>query len=88
MKNNKRKHINAMLIAAALSLPFATYSTPALAAVVSEVNKAGHILKDGTYDVVLKAYNEKTNEESRATTYIKEPKVTIENGKNCNSYAK
>ena len=83
MKNNKRKHINAMLIAATLSLPFATYSTPALAAVVSEVNvnKAGHILKDGTYDVVLKAYNEKTNEESRATTYIKEPKVTIENGK-------
>ncbi|MEI3894833.1 MULTISPECIES: leucine-rich repeat domain-containing protein [Bacillus] len=81
MKNNKRKHINAMLIAATLSLPFATYSTPALAAVVSEANKAGHTLKDGTYDVVLKAYNEKTNEESRATTYIKEPKVTIENGK-------
>ncbi|MDQ4485623.1 leucine-rich repeat domain-containing protein, partial [Bacillus cereus] len=81
MKNNKRKYINAMLIAATLSLPFATYSTPALAAVVSEANKAGHTLKDGTYDVVLKAYNEKTNEESRATTYIKEPKVTIENGK-------
>ncbi|MFA2767854.1 leucine-rich repeat domain-containing protein, partial [Bacillus pacificus] len=81
MKNNKRKHINAMLIAATLSLPFATYSTPALAAVVSEANKSGSTLKDGTYDVVLKAYNGATNEESRATSYIKEPKVTIENGK-------
>ncbi|WP_270606150.1 leucine-rich repeat domain-containing protein [Bacillus mobilis] len=81
MKNNKRKHINAMLIAATLSLPFATYSTPALAAVVSEANKSGSTLKDGTYDIVLKAYNGATNEESRATSYIKEPKVTIENGK-------
>lgn len=70
-----------MLIAATLSLPFATYSTPALAAVVSEANKSGSTLKDGTYDVVLKAYNGATNEESRATSYIKEPKVTIENGK-------
>ena len=32
LKKNKRKHINAMVMAAALSLPFAVYSTPALAA--------------------------------------------------------
>ncbi|MBU5219869.1 leucine-rich repeat domain-containing protein [Bacillus albus] len=81
MKKNKRKHINAMIIAAALSLPFAAYSTPALAAVAIEMNKAGHTLEDGTYDAVMKAYKDKTNEESMAAVYIKNPKLTIENGK-------
>ncbi|WP_144492521.1 MULTISPECIES: NEAT domain-containing protein [Bacillus cereus group] len=81
MKNNKRKHINAMLIAATLSLPFAAYSTPALAAVTIEVNKTGHALENGTYDAVIKAYKDKTNEESMAAVYIKDPKLTIENGK-------
>ncbi|TKI39498.1 leucine-rich repeat domain-containing protein, partial [Bacillus mycoides] len=81
MKKNKRKHINAMLVAAALSLPFAVYSTPALAAVAIEANKTGHALEDGTYDAVIKAYKDKTNEESMAAVYIKDPKLTIENGK-------
>jgi LPXTG-motif cell wall-anchored protein len=70
-----------MIIAAALSLPFATYSTPALAAVAIEANKTGHALEDGTYDAVIKAYKDKTNEESMAAVYIKDPKLTIENGK-------
>lgn len=81
LKKNKRKHINAMIIAAALSLPFATYSTPALAAVAIEANKKGYALEDGTYDSVMKAYKDKTNEESMAAVYIKDPKLTIENGK-------
>ncbi|UPJ17045.1 NEAT domain-containing protein [Bacillus cereus] len=81
MKQNKRKSINAMIIAAALSLPFAVYSTPALAAVAIEVNKTGQGLEDGTYDAVIKAYKDKTNEESMAAVYIKDPKLTIENGK-------
>ncbi|OQR54794.1 leucine-rich repeat domain-containing protein [Bacillus sp. CDB3] len=81
MKKNKRKHINAMVIAAALSLPFAVYSTPALAAVAIEANKTGHALEDGTYDAIIKAYKDKTNEESMAAVYIKDPKLTIENGK-------
>ncbi|PFC11060.1 internalin [Bacillus cereus] len=81
MKKNKRKHINAMLVAAALALPFAAYSTPALAAVAIEANKKGYALEDGTYDAVMKAYKDKTNEESMATVYIKNPKLTIENGK-------
>ncbi|MFJ8526346.1 leucine-rich repeat domain-containing protein [Bacillus cereus] len=81
MKNNKRKHINAMLIAATLALPFATYSTPALAAVAIEANKTGQTLEDGTYDAVIKAYKDKTNEESMAAVYIKDPKLTIKNGK-------
>ncbi|MGH0426157.1 leucine-rich repeat domain-containing protein [Bacillus pretiosus] len=81
MKKNKRKHINAMIIAAALSLPFATYSTPALAAVAIEANKKGYALEDGTYDAVMKAYKDKMNEESMAAVYIKDPKLTIENGK-------
>ncbi|EJR98204.1 leucine-rich repeat domain-containing protein [Bacillus mycoides] len=81
MRKTKRKHINAMIIAAALSLPFATYSTSALAAVAIEANKTGHALEDGTYDAVIKAYKDKTNEESMAAVYIKDPKLTIENGK-------
>ncbi|TCJ79622.1 UNVERIFIED_ORG: LPXTG-motif cell wall-anchored protein [Bacillus cereus] len=81
MKKNKRKHINAMIIATVLSLPFATYSTPALAAVAIEANKTGQTLEDGTYDAVMKAYKDKTNEESMAAVYIKDPKLTIENGK-------
>ncbi|MBG9934843.1 NEAT domain-containing protein [Bacillus tropicus] len=81
MKQNKRKRINAMIIAATLSLPFAVYSTPALAAVAIEANKTGHVLEDGTYDAVIKAYKDKTNEESMAAVYIKNPKLTIENGK-------
>ncbi|HDR7791126.1 TPA: NEAT domain-containing protein, partial [Bacillus paranthracis] len=81
MKRNKRKHINAMIIAATLSLPFAVYSTPALAAVAIEANKTGQGLEDGTYDVVIKAYKDKTNEESMAAVYIKNPKLTVENGK-------
>ncbi|MGG0155436.1 leucine-rich repeat domain-containing protein, partial [Bacillus mycoides] len=81
MKKNKRKHINAMIIAAALSLPFAAYSTPALAVVAIEANKKGYALEDGTYDAVMKAYKDKTNEESMAAVYIKNPKLTIENGK-------
>ncbi|MEB8650344.1 NEAT domain-containing protein [Bacillus cereus] len=81
MKQNKRKRINAMIIAAALSLPFAVYSTPALVAVAIEANKTGQGLEDGTYDAVIKAYKDKTNEESMAAVYIKDPKLTIENGK-------
>ncbi|WP_433775512.1 leucine-rich repeat domain-containing protein, partial [Bacillus wiedmannii] len=81
MKINKRKRINAMIIAAALSLPFAVYSTPALAAVAIEANKTGYALENGTYDAVIKAYKDKTNEESMAAVYIKDPKLTIENGK-------
>ncbi|QBP94893.1 LPXTG cell wall anchor domain-containing protein [Bacillus mycoides] len=70
-----------MLVAAALALPFATYSTPALAAVAIEANKKGYALEDGTYDAVIKAYKDKTNEESLAAVYIKNPKLTIENGR-------
>ncbi|KMP38106.1 internalin [Bacillus cereus] len=70
-----------MIIAAALSLPVAVYSTPALAAVAIEANKTGQGLEDGTYDAVIKAYKDKTNEESMAAVYIKDPKLTIENGK-------
>ncbi|AOY14141.1 internalin [Bacillus sp. ABP14] len=70
-----------MLVAAALALPFAAYSTPALATVAIEANKAGHTLEDGTYDAVIKAYKDKTNEESMAAVYIKDPKLKIGNGK-------
>ena len=66
-----------MLVAATLALPFAAYSTPALATVAIEANKAGHTLEDGTYDAVIKAYKDKTNEESMAAVYIKDPKLKL-----------
>ncbi|MGR5984060.1 hypothetical protein ACT7CN_27805 [Bacillus cereus] len=40
MKRNKRKHINAMLVAATLSLPFVVYATPILAATAATENMA------------------------------------------------
>ena len=36
----KKKHINAMLVAATLSLPFAVYATPILAATAATENMA------------------------------------------------
>ncbi|WP_412675767.1 leucine-rich repeat protein [Bacillus pacificus] len=81
MKRNKRKHINAMLIAATLSLPFAVYSTPALASTVAAESKAGQNVSKYAFDAVIKAYKQNSDEESYATVYIKNPKLTIENGK-------
>ncbi|MCC2463150.1 NEAT domain-containing protein, partial [Bacillus mobilis] len=81
MKKNKRKHINAMLVAATLSLPFAVYATPALAATAATENMAAQSSKKHVFDAVIKAYKDNSNEESYATVYIKDPKLTIENGK-------
>ncbi|WP_439020676.1 leucine-rich repeat domain-containing protein [Bacillus thuringiensis] len=82
MNKNKRKHINAMLIAATLSLPFAVYSTPALASTVAAESKAGqNNVSKYAFDAVIKAYKQNSDEESYATVYIKNPKLTIENGK-------
>ena len=40
LNKNKRQHINAMLVAATLSLPFAVYATPVLAATAATENMA------------------------------------------------
>ena len=45
--------------------------------------KANSRLTDGTYDVVFKAYKDKTNEASIASKYLKDAKVTIQGNKNC-----
>ena len=81
LKKNKRKHINAMLVAATLSLPFAVYATPVLAATAATENMAAQSSKKHVFDAVIKAYKDNSNEESYATVYIKDPKLTIENGK-------
>ncbi len=81
LNKNKRKHINAMLVAATLSLPFAVYATPVLAATAATENMAAQSPKKHVFDAVIKAYKDNSNEESYATVYIKDPKLTIENGK-------
>ncbi|TNP23927.1 leucine-rich repeat domain-containing protein [Bacillus sp. CD3-5] len=81
MKKNKRKHINAMLVAATLSLPFAVYATPAVAATAGTENMTAQSSKKYVFDAIIKAYKDNSNEESYATVYIKDPKLTIENGK-------
>ncbi|MGG0468827.1 leucine-rich repeat domain-containing protein [Bacillus albus] len=81
MKKNKKKHINAMLVAATLSLPFAVYATPVLAATAATEKMAVQSPKKHAFDAVIKAYKDNSNEESYATVYIKDPKLTIENGK-------
>ena len=43
--------------------------------------KANSRLTDGTYDVVFKAYKDKTNEASIASKYLKDAKVTIQGKK-------
>ncbi|APT28949.1 internalin [Bacillus anthracis] len=70
-----------MLVAATLSLPFAVYATPILAATAATENMAVQSPKKHVFDAVIKAYKDNSDEESYATVYIKDPKLTIENGK-------
>ena len=44
-------------------------------------NKTGQGLEDGTYDAVIKAYKDKTNERVYGSCLYKNPKLTVENGK-------
>lgn len=76
----KKKHVNAFVIAATLAVPLSGFSAPIAKADVIEM-KAASKLADGTYDVILKTYKDKTNDTSVASTYLKNPKVTIQGDK-------
>ncbi|PQZ59748.1 NEAT domain-containing leucine-rich repeat protein [Bacillus sp. MYb209] len=77
----KRSHIRALLVATSLAIPFAAYSTPALAAVTMEATKSGVTVSDRIYDAEIKIYKDQKDEPSMVSQYIKDPKVTIENNK-------
>ena len=72
--------MKALVVATTLAIPFATYSTPALAALKVEANQSVAAASDRTYDTEIKIYNQK-DEPSMVSQYIKDPKVTIAAGK-------
>ena len=78
--------MKALVVATTLAIPFATYSTPALAALKVEANQSV-AASDRTYDTEIKIYKDQKDEPSMVSQYIKDPKVTIALAKNyhCNN---
>ncbi|WP_084064370.1 NEAT domain-containing leucine-rich repeat protein [Bacillus luti] len=77
----KKNYMKALLVATTLAIPFAAYSTPALAAIKIEANQSV-AANERTYDTEIKIYKDQKDEPSMVSQYIKNPKVAIENGKN------
>ncbi|MED0938608.1 S-layer homology domain-containing protein [Bacillus mobilis] len=77
----KKKYVNAFVIAATLAVPFSGIMAPIAKAEAAVEMKAASKLADGTYDVILKTYKDQTNDTSVASTYLKNPKVTIQGDK-------
>ncbi|MEH6934807.1 NEAT domain-containing leucine-rich repeat protein [Bacillus sp. JJ783] len=77
----KKNYIKALVVATTLAIPFATYSTPALAALKIEANQSVAAASDRTYDTEIKIYKDQKDEPSMVSQYIKNPKVAIEDGK-------
>lgn len=78
-----KKYMKALVVATTLAIPFAAYSTPALAAIKIEANQSV-AASDRTYDTEIKIYKDQKDEPSMVSQYIKDPKVAIVAGKNCN----
>ncbi|MBM6647538.1 NEAT domain-containing leucine-rich repeat protein [Bacillus sp. RIT 809] len=77
----KKNYIKALVVATTLAIPFAAYSTPALAAIKIEANQSVAAASDRTYDTEIKIYKDQKDEPSMVSQYIKNPKVAIEDGK-------
>ncbi|WP_142331775.1 NEAT domain-containing leucine-rich repeat protein [Bacillus thuringiensis] len=77
----KKNYMKALVVATTLAIPFATYSTPALAALKVEANQSVAAASDRTYDTEIKIYKDQKDEPSMVFQYIKDPKVTIAAGK-------
>ncbi|HDR3887972.1 TPA: NEAT domain-containing leucine-rich repeat protein [Bacillus cereus] len=77
----KKNYIKALVVATTLAIPFAAYSTPALAAIKIEANQSVAAVSDRTYDTEIKIYKDQKDEPSMVSQYIKNPKVAIEDGK-------
>ncbi|MFK4308269.1 internalin A [Bacillus sp. RC242] len=77
----KKSYIKALVVATTLAIPFAAYSTPALAAIKIEANQSVAAASDRTYDTEIKIYKDQKDEPSMVSQYIKNPKVAIKDGK-------
>lgn len=77
----EKSYIKALVVATTLAIPFAAYSTPALAAIKIEANQSVAAASDRTYDTEIKIYKDQKDEPSMVSQYIKNPKVAIEDGK-------
>lgn len=77
----KKSYIKALVVATTLAIPFAAYSTPALAAIKIEANQSVAAASDRTYDTEIKIYKDQKDEPSMVSQYIKNPKVAIEDRK-------
>ncbi|WP_439022838.1 NEAT domain-containing leucine-rich repeat protein [Bacillus thuringiensis] len=77
----KKNYMKALVVATTLAIPFAAYSTPALAAIKIEANQLVAAASDRTYDTEIKIYKDQKDEPSMVSQYIKNSKVAIENGK-------
>lgn len=53
----KKKYMKALVVATTLAIPFAAYSTPALAAIKIEANQSV-ATSDRTYDTEIKIYKD------------------------------
>lgn len=73
--------MKALVVATTLAIPFAAYSTPALAAIKIEANQSVAAASERTYDTEIKIYKDQKDEPSMVSQYIKNPKVTIADGK-------
>ncbi|ONG86066.1 internalin [Bacillus cereus] len=77
----KKNYMKALVVATTLAIPFAAYSTPALAAIKIEANQSVAAASERTYDTEIKIYKDQKDEPSMVSQYIKGPKVTIADGK-------
>ncbi|EJR13391.1 internalin [Bacillus cereus] len=77
----KKNYMKALVVATTLAIPFAAYSTPALAAIKIEANQSVAAASERTYDTEIKIYKDQKDEPSMVSQYIKNPKVTIADGK-------
>ncbi|PJZ21336.1 NEAT domain-containing leucine-rich repeat protein [Bacillus cereus] len=77
----KKNYMKALVVATTLAIPFAAYSTPALAALKAEANQSVVAASERTYATEIKIYKDQKDEPSMVSQYIKDPKVTIAAGK-------
>ena len=54
----EKNYMKALVVATTLAIPFATYSTPALAALKVEANQSVAAASDRTYDTEIKIYKD------------------------------
>ncbi|HDR7796946.1 TPA: NEAT domain-containing leucine-rich repeat protein [Bacillus tropicus] len=77
----KKNYMKALVVATTLAIPFAAYSTPVLAALKAEANQSVVAASERTYATEIKIYKDQKDEPSMVSQYIKDPKVTIADGK-------